>query len=202
MRIAARLKVFCDSDFRHRLLIELLAYCDGYFNSQLNFIVMNPTYLHLVLNHFPIIGTLAGIMLILFGIVKKSKVAVNIAATMFVVCALITIPVFLTGEPAEESVEGLPDVMEASIEAHEEAAQLSIWFIEALGLLSIITLFMNWKDKSLAQTVTFITFFVSLIAFFSVAYTGKLGGEIRHTEIVNGVGSAGDEQNEKQEDDD
>jgi uncharacterized membrane protein len=163
---------------------------------------MNQTYVHLLLNHIPIIGNMVGLSIILYGIISKSKVAVNIASTLFIVCALITIPVFLTGEPAEETVENIAGVSETAIEPHEEAAEIALWLMQALGVLSIITLFMNWKESPLARRLALATFIISLLSFSFIAYAGKLGGEIRHTEITgSGQSTHGVESDDEEQDD-
>jgi DNA-binding response OmpR family regulator len=102
--------------------------------------------------------------------------------------ALCAVPVFLTGEPAEEMVEGLPGVSEALIGAHEEAAELAIWVMEALGVLSLLALFINFKTERTTNAVMGITFALSLVTFGLMARTGYLGGQIRHTEIRSGAG--------------
>jgi uncharacterized membrane protein len=84
-------------------------------------------------------------------------------------------------------VEGLPGVSDALIGAHEEAAELAIWVMEALGLLSLISLFIKFKNASSAKTLLGITFALSLITFGLMARTGYLGGQIRHSEIRSGV---------------
>ncbi|MFN4254831.1 MAG: T9SS type A sorting domain-containing protein [Saprospiraceae bacterium] len=97
---------------------------------------MDSTHLHLILNDFPIIGTIVGTGIMAYGYFTQSEATKKAALWTWAVMALIAIPVFLTGEPAEESVEGLAGVSEAIIEQHEEAAELAIWVMEALGLLS------------------------------------------------------------------
>ena len=54
---------------------------------------MNQTHIHLLLNHFPIIGTLIGSCLLLWGIIKKNGHTKSIAAFLLAVMALIAIPV-------------------------------------------------------------------------------------------------------------
>jgi uncharacterized membrane protein len=148
---------------------------------------MDSTHLHLLLNHFPIIGTIIGTGIMAYGYFTQSDTTKKAALWTWVAMALCAIPVFLTGEPAEEMVEGLPGVSDALIGAHEEAAELAIWVMEALGLLSLIALFIRFKNESTAKMVLGITFILSLITFGLMARTGYLGGQIRHTEIRSGA---------------
>ena len=66
---------------------------------------MDSTHIHLVLTHFPIVGILLGIAILASGLIIKNKVLKNTAFVTFILMAIVAIPVFLTGEAAEETVE-------------------------------------------------------------------------------------------------
>lgn len=167
---------------------------------------MDSTHLHLILNHFPIIGTLLGAGVMAFGYLTKSEATKKAALWNWFIMALLTIPLFLTGEPAEERIEGIAGVSEVLIEAHEEAAELALWFMEGLGLLSLITLFAGSKNESIKKMLVGSAFALSLVTFGLMARTGYLGGQIRHTEIrsdataqatlENGGGEADDDDDD------
>ena len=91
---------------------------------------MNPTHIHLLLNHFPIIGTLIGSAILLYSIIKKQDAGKVTGAFIIVIMAIIAIPVLLTGEPAEESVEHLSGISKALIHDHEEASEKAFWLME------------------------------------------------------------------------
>lgn len=155
---------------------------------------MNLTHLHLLLNHFPIIGTLIGSSIILCGIIRKQQQAKSIGAAIILVMAIIAIPVFLTGEPAEETVEHLQGISKSLIHDHEEAAELALWIMEIAGLFSLLSLFFQIKKSSIANNLFIITFVLTLISFGLMARTGYLGGQIRHTELSTINGSVSNEQ--------
>jgi len=141
---------------------------------------MNPAHLHLLLNHVAILGSLFSLLIFISGRLMSENVLVRTALIGFVFSALISIPVFLTGEPAEELVEDLPGITHEIIHSHEEAAEFSIWMIEILGVISLISFFISDKFKR------FIYLLILLFGFISVAslvYTGMEGGKIRHSEI-------------------
>lgn len=148
---------------------------------------MDATHLHLLLNHFPIIGSLLGIGLMAYGYLTSSEQVKKAALWTWAAMAVVAIPVFLTGEPAEESIEGIAGVSEALIEEHEEAATIAIWLMEALGLLSLIMLLMGWNKERLSKPIVLIATVLSLATFAAMARTGYLGGQIRHSEIRNGI---------------
>jgi uncharacterized membrane protein len=144
---------------------------------------MDATHLHLVLTHFPIIGTIIGIGILAYGQISKNLEIQKVALVTFIVMALLSIPVFLTGEEAGETVENIPGISEQLIENHEELAEKAIWLMGLLGILSIISLFVIFKKLSFAKAVTLVTLIVSIITFGLFAQVGNLGGQIRHSEI-------------------
>lgn len=160
---------------------------------------MNSTHIHLLLNHVAILGAVFSIMLLIVGIVRKNETMLAIALTGFVIAALSAIPVFLTGEPAEESVEHLAGVVKATIEEHEESAEVSIWFIELLGALSLAGLIFRKRSLMTKKVFMIPLLALSLISAGTISYTGYLGGKIRHTEISGNAGVQGTDQGGEKE---
>ena len=152
---------------------------------------MDATHLHLLLNHFPIIGSLLGVGVMAYAYLTSSEQVKKTALWTWAAMAVVAIPVFLTGEPAEESVEGIASVSEALIEDHEEAAELAIWLMEALGLLSLAALLMGWNKERLSKPMVLVATALSLATFAAMARTGYLGGQIRHSEIRSSMATAG-----------
>ena len=144
---------------------------------------MDYTHLHLVLNHFPIIGTLIGTLFLLYGVIRKNQSLQNISIGCILAMALIAIPVFLTGEPAEENVENIPGISESVMETHEEAAELAFWVMEITGAISLISLIASKINKNAGQILIMVTLMASFISFGLMARTGYLGGKIRHSEL-------------------
>lgn len=150
---------------------------------------MNSTHIHLLLNHFPIIGILIGTIFLIYGVWKKENSIQQISLFTIFIMALIAIPVFLTGEPAEESVEKLPGVIKSIIEEHEESAELAFWFMMASGAISLLTFALQIMKSANAKRLVMISLMLCLITSVLMVRTGYLGGQIRHTEI-RGNGSA------------
>lgn len=83
---------------------------------------MTPAHIHLILNHVPILGTYFGIAPLVLALMRRSDELNRVALGVFVVAALFTIPVYLTGQPAEHAIEGAPGLSEAVIGPHEDAS--------------------------------------------------------------------------------
>jgi uncharacterized membrane protein len=141
--------------------------------------------MHLLLNHFPVIGALIGIALIAIALLRKSSELGKVSLGLFAVLGVITLIVYFTGEPAEEAIEKLPDFSESITEKHEEFALLATIVLVALGAFATgaLTLF---RGKDLPRRITLVAFALSLVSGGMIGYTAMLGGQVRHTEIRSG----------------
>ena len=145
---------------------------------------MNAAHLHLVLNHFPVIGSAIAIFVLIIGILKKSDDIKKTGAMIIVLTALITIPVYLSGEDAQAKIEGnYDDVDEEFVEPHEDFALYSFIAMDIAGLFALGSLLMYRKQKALPNSVTYLLLIVLLIVNGMMAYTANLGGKIHHPEI-------------------
>jgi uncharacterized membrane protein len=165
---------------------------------------MTDAHLHLVVNHFPIIGLLFASGILLIGVLSKSVPLKNTAYVIIIISAIFGFLSMYTGEGAEEMVENMPNIGHKIIHEHEELAEKFVLVLYAAGVLSIIGLYLNIKKHSKANIVSLITMIIALIAFGFATFVGTSGGEIRHTEIrTDAVGESQSDnqtQNEEQHD--
>ena len=96
---------------------------------------MNWAHIHLLLNHLPVIGTIFGVLRLLFAWLRKSEELKRVSLGVFVLTALLALPVYFTGEPAEKVVERLPVVAEPLIERHENAALFALLTAGGAGIV-------------------------------------------------------------------
>lgn len=149
---------------------------------------MDPTHFHLQFVHVSIIGVIFGTVTFIYGLVFKNKSIQTLAMLSFVVVSLISIPVFLTGEEAEETVENLQGVSHDVIHEHEEAAEKAIWLMGTLGAISLITLLAAKGESRSGRTLTIVTLIVALLTSVAFTRVGYLGGQVRHSEIRQDMG--------------
>jgi uncharacterized membrane protein len=139
--------------------------------------------LHLLLNHFPIIGTIVGVALFLLSFFVKAEDVRRSSSIVFVVVALLTIPAFMTGVGAQEKIVTDPSISNTMIQRHEGAAELAVWFIEITGALAVAALWQSVRRVSPARWNTLAILVFSLVTVGLMARTGNTGGEIRHVEV-------------------
>ena len=148
---------------------------------------MNATHFHLLLNHFPIIGTLIGTIILVYGFITKELKIKILSAYVISAMALFAVPVYLTGEPAEETVEHINGISEINIELHEEAAEFAIVLMSITGLLALISIIITKKIPAQIHKTFFVLIVFSFFSFAAMARVGYLGGKIRHTELDESV---------------
>jgi uncharacterized membrane protein len=142
---------------------------------------MNYAHLHLLLNHFPIIGTIVGLGLFLISFLGKNEDLRRGSYIIFAAIALLSIPTFLSGYGAQLMIKG-PGVSDALIQRHQSSALLSLWFMEATGALALAGLWQTQKTPHIPRWNVAAVLIFSLLTTGLMARTGNTGGDIRHPE--------------------
>jgi uncharacterized membrane protein len=144
---------------------------------------MNDAHLHLIVNHFPIVGTAIGLLVLIFGYLIKNQQVKATSLGIFIFSALAAIAANYTGEGAEEIVEKIPGITKSLIHDHEETAELFFTLSLILGGAALITLFLQIKKMGLAKYGYILVVILAISSLVSANYVGTSGGEIRHSEI-------------------
>lgn len=150
---------------------------------------MNAAHLHLLLNHLPVVGTLGCVLLLALAAVRGSPELARVSLGLFVLVALAGAAAYLTGEPAEETVEHAAGVSEALIERHQAAALVALVLLSAVGVLSLAEL-LAFRRRAVPRAALLVTLLAALLPAAAMAYTANLGGQIRHAEIRSGAPAA------------
>jgi hypothetical protein len=146
-------------------------------------------HLHLLVNHVPILGAFFALALLLASFVYAPEVLRRTALVVLVIVGVAGGAAKLSGDPAEDGVRGMPGVTRAAIHTHEDMADKA--FIAA-AIVGIFAVGLLWSTRRAALPRW--TFYAALGGSAAVsalmAYTGLLGGQIRHTEVRPGATSA------------
>ena len=140
-------------------------------------------HLHLLLNHFPIIGTMAGLGLLLMSLFVNTADVRRASLMVFVVAALMTIPAFVTGFGAQVQLLETPGASNELMQRHLGAAELAIWFMLATGGLSVVGLWRAGQHRPIPTWTTAGLVVMSVLTVALMSRTGNTGGEIRHQEV-------------------
>lgn len=147
---------------------------------------MRPEQIHLALTHVPVIVSLTGLGILIAALIRNNKTLLQTSAWLFIAGALGVLPVYFSGEGAEEAVEHLPGVAESIIEHHEEMAQFSAVSMGISGLLAL-ALLIRFMGNPLQPALRWLLLLSGIGTVALMIETAHLGGQIRHTEIRNGA---------------
>lgn len=169
---------------------------------------MNSSQIHLALTHVPVILSFVGLVVLIVALVRKNPAVMKTSLYLLLAAGVFALPVYLTGEGAEEVVENMPGVSENIIESHEEFAALAMIIIAVTGVIAFAGIVFN-KRQQLARVIQLTVLFLAIGSAAAMAQTAHLGGQIRHTEIRSGFiqggennesGKAGESSSEQKND--
>ena len=147
---------------------------------------LNLAHLHLLLNHFPTIGTIVALGLFLFSLLGRNDALKRVSLGLFVMVALLTIPAYLTGRAAQDAILDTPDVSAALIQNHQDEALLAFVFMQLTGLFAWFGLWQFRRLSRLASWNLAAVLLLSIVTMGLMARTANIGGEISHPEIRSG----------------
>lgn len=147
---------------------------------------MSFTHIHLLLNHFPVVGSVIGLALIAFALYRRNNDLLKASFGLFVGLAVIGLAVYFTGESAEEVVESLPGFSAAITEQHEEAALVATVALGAFGVLALFALVI-FRKHIVPRWISVASLVAALAVNGVMGYAAMLGGQVRHTEVRSGA---------------
>jgi uncharacterized membrane protein len=141
------------------------------------------SHVHIVLNHFPTIGFVFALGLYVLALVTRNIVMTRTGLVLFVVCSILGVPTYVTGAASMWALTEVPGTSKALINAHRDAALLTLFGLAFTGTAAWIEL---WRFRHLGRfsdrwLYTILAF--ALVALAVMAETGHRGGQINHPEI-------------------
>lgn len=147
-------------------------------------LLQRPEYVHVLLNHFPIVGLAVALMAL--GIAALSKNATAIIGSLLLVALMAASvwPVIESGESAYNSIRAISDPDgAAALKRHMLLADrwsLLYYVTAAAAALGALLVWRRPKWARWAVVVVILLGVASLVAGVSIA---KLGGQVRHPEF-------------------
>jgi len=150
---------------------------------------MSYSHLHILMNHVPVLGILFGVLLFIWGFIRKSAEVERVAMIVFVLSGIIAIPTFLTGDLAEHQVEEYAGVSENAIEEHEELATTALYMVLGVALSALTILIIMWRSQRAAnlKLMKIVVFVFASITFGFLTLVSNSGGKIRRPELRNDI---------------
>lgn len=138
---------------------------------------------HILLTHFPSVGMVFGLGLLLASLYVKSKDLKRASLVTFVLMGLIVIPTYISGAATRWDIGNDPDISLDMIAVHQDMALWAFIFIAFTGILSWFALWRYRRQSEPHQWHTIAILALSVVSLFALVQTGSLGGDINHPEI-------------------
>jgi hypothetical protein len=146
---------------------------------------MNLAHVHIILNHVPSLGSIAGLVLLIAGIYRKDEVIKQSAFFVLVLITMAVLPTYISGAEAQRIVAKSPSYSAGMVQLHQNAAMITLLTMTAAGMFAWFGLWeyrRHARSGSLTATATLIS---TMAAVASVFITANIGGAISHPEIRN-----------------
>jgi hypothetical protein len=163
---------------------------------------LTPVHLHLLINHTPVMGSMAGVLLLLYGMIRKTAELERVALMTFVLTALLSFMSDQTGDGAAAIARKIPGVERQDIRAHSQSADTALLTAEITGAVALIGLILGFRRKDRADEAAprlYVRWHLSpprwavvlsllggLATVYFMSVTAYTGGTIRHPEIESG----------------
>ncbi len=146
-------------------------------------------YAHLLINHFPVVLSVAALALAILAFILGQRGLWLTAMGALTVAGAFVYPVHFTGKKADHALNDPWYVHTGVIEAHDKSAGIAMWVILFVGAFAAY----SWW-RSLKRPTELIPGWVragvavgALAAVAAVTYTAYLGGKIIHESPVLGL---------------
>jgi drug/metabolite transporter (DMT)-like permease len=149
---------------------------------------MSAVQLHLLVNHVPVLGSLAGVLLVLAGMLWRSEAVKRAGMAALVVAALGSVVASRSGEGAEHTARELAGVSRRQIHEHEELAEKANWVLLGAGVVALGGLAMSLRgtQRRVPGWASAGVLVLGGVGFVLAALAAHQGGLIRHPELAPG----------------
>src|SRR5262245_46684158 len=141
------------------------------------------SHVHIVLNHFPTVGFVFALVFYITALVLNNVVMKRSGLVLFVICAILGVPTYVTGAASMWALATVPGISKAVINAHRDMA---LWTLFGLAFTGVAAWIELWRFRHLGrfsnQSLYLILAF-AIITLGVMAETGHRGGQINHPEI-------------------
>jgi hypothetical protein len=147
---------------------------------------MTAAYIHLVVVHLPVVGSLFVAAWLALGHFLKSDLLLKIGYGTLVVLALFGIAAYYSGPSAYEQLEAELAASKPWVEQHAVIGRAAFMLLIVTAALAVQALLQFLQEEPPATWLRRTILGLVLVLVYLLAWSAHLGGEIRHPEIRDG----------------
>ncbi len=143
-----------------------------------------PGYLHVLINHVPIIGTGMGLLGLLIALLLRSRIALVPSLAIVTLSGLSAWPVYITGSNAYRPIMKIADDSGRDwLDEHMDRADRTIWIFYAMAGVAAIAITAPLKWPKSAIPLGRVAALAAMTGVATGGYIAQAGGLIRHGEF-------------------
>jgi hypothetical protein len=147
-------------------------------------LLKKPEYIHVVLNHLPIYGTILGALALAISLALRSRAAQITALVITLIAGISAYPVLVSGQRAYKTIRDISDDPgQEALDEHMDRAEKTVNIFYSLALLALASLLLPIKWPKTGFPLTAATLVLALICFGLSVYIAQEGGQVRHAEL-------------------
>jgi hypothetical protein len=151
---------------------------------------MDWPYIHVTINHFPIILSVVGTAVLALALITRRRGVWLYSVATLTLAGLSAYPADFTGDEASHAIRNTWWVVRAAVHEHDQAASFALAALLIVGAVSAYTWWRMLRKETTGLPPKWLQWTVSLLAIWSlsvVVRTAYLGGKILHDNpnIVN-----------------
>jgi hypothetical protein len=144
---------------------------------------VNWPYIHITLNHFPIILTIVGSAVLALALIVRQRGVWLYAVATLTLAGLSIYPVFFTGDKAADVLEHTWYVVRSMVEEHDESAGFALWATLIMGAVSAYAWWRMLRREIAGIPPVWLRTLITVLTALALAIvvrTAYLGGQIIH----------------------
>jgi hypothetical protein len=150
---------------------------------------MNGAHLHLIVTHLPVLAAPFGALLLGIGLFRGSRTMQQVALSVLVLAGVTAGAAYLSGEGAEDVIEGALGAGKPYLDRHETVAMVGLVATGIAAALALVVLVSGRAGRPFSRGLAVANLLVAVAASGTLAWVANLGGQIGHPEIRSGQGA-------------
>lgn len=144
----------------------------------------DPAYLHMLLNHIPIIGLTLAFGVLMAGLISRQSPLLFMGLALVAVTAGASIPVAQYGDAAYPAIfDALDGHGRAWLDYHVHLAETWLPVLYANTALAVIALGLGILRRPLLLRASLLVTLMTIASIVGAGLVGKAGGRIKHPEF-------------------
>ena len=144
---------------------------------------MNWPYIHIVINHFPIILTVVGTAVLILALIVRRRPVWLYALATLTLAGLSVYPVYFAGDEAADATRNTWYIVRQAVDTHDDAAGFALFWTLLVGAVSAYAWWRMVRREPTTLPPVWLRAVLIVLALMSVstvARTAYLGGQIVH----------------------